>query len=94
MKDDARVKDPFDICFANCISRIYHFNLCIFEHSCLHQGFVFGNVSRKGRELVVEAEVISFIAGIGRTRERDDCSAEVAIKYITHPSCLGSLDTV
>ena len=84
------MKNQFDIryfCLASCVSQIYYFHLCLFEHVCV----MFGNMSSKVRQLIVEGDYIRFINDIGGTVARDEHCTGVAIKCRAHNSFLGFL---
>ena len=55
---------------------------------------LFGNMSDKGKYLVVEADDICFITVILRTVIRSDCCTEVSVKCSTPHSPLECLDTM
>ena len=55
------------------------------------QNVVSGNVSNKGRQLIIEGGDVCFITGIRRTVPRDNCCAGFTIRYGTYHSQLDFL---
>ena len=55
---------------------------------------MFGNVSDKGRELIIESGDIRFLTVIGWNVAGDDYCAGVTIKNSTHQSPLDFLSTI